>query len=121
MGPDIGAVEIYEDRHVADDSNRMLRAIRSKRLPLFKKKELHGAADGEIRAHLLLHFFHRHRIAMRQFTGPAVPAFQLETRAQSIEQNEVIEPPLVLAAKGLETSAGIRRSGANKIARRFKQ
>src|SRR5271166_5369085 len=118
MGPDIGTVEIYEDRHVADDSNRMLLAMRSKRLPLFKKKELHDAAEGEIRAHLLLHFFHRQRIAMRQFTGPAVPAFELETRAQSIEENEVVEPPLVLTAKGVETSAGIRRSGANKVARR---
>src|ERR1035441_71294 len=44
-GPDIGAVEIHEDRHVAHDANRMLRAIGSKSLPLFEEKELHDAAE----------------------------------------------------------------------------
>src|SRR6266851_9405150 len=48
VGPDIGAIKIYEDRDVAHDANRMSRAIGSKRLPLFEEKQLHGAADIEL-------------------------------------------------------------------------
>src|SRR5271157_4959769 len=121
MSPDIGAVEIYEDRNVAHDANRMLRAISTKRLPLFEEKELHGAADIEIVEHFRLSLLDRHRIAMTQFAGPAVPAFQLEARAQAIEENEVIEPPLILPAEALVTRARVRCSGAHEIVRRFKQ
>jgi hypothetical protein len=99
MGPDIGAVEIHEDRDVAHDANRMLRAIGSKRLPLFVEKKLHGAAGVEIVEHFGVRLLDRHWIAMSQFAGPAVPAFQFETRAQAVEENEVIEPPLVLPAE----------------------
>src|SRR5271154_3589706 len=34
MSPDVGTVEIHEDRNVAHHANRMLRAIGPKRLPL---------------------------------------------------------------------------------------
>src|SRR5437899_5688852 len=113
MGPDIGAVEIDKNRDVAHDANRTLRAIGSKRLPLFEEKELHDAADVEIIEHFRVRLLDRRRIAMSQFAGPMVPAFQLETRAQTIEENEVIEPPLVLPAEILITGAGVRCSGAN--------
>ena len=58
---------------------------------------------------------------MRQFAGPAVPSFQLKTRAQTIEEHEVIKPPLVLPAEALVTRAGVRGSGAQEVVRRFKQ
>src|SRR5216684_1650009 len=105
VGPDIGAVEIYEDRDVAHDANRMLRAIGSKRLPLFEEKELHGAADIEIVEHFRVSLLDRRRIAMSQFAGPVVPAFQLEARTQTIEEDEVIEPPLVLPAEAIVAGA----------------
>src|SRR6266478_5935237 len=92
MGPDIGAVEIDKNRDVAHDANRTLRAVGAERLPLFEEKELHGAADIEIVEHFSVRLLDRHRIAMSQFAGPAVPPFQLETRAQTIEEHEVIEP-----------------------------
>src|ERR1700687_4447758 len=121
MSPDVGAVEIYENRDVARDANGMLRAIGSKRLPLFEEKELHGAAYIEIVEHFRVSPLDCHRVAMTQFAGPAVPAFQLEARAQAIEENEVIEPPLILPAEALVTGAGVRCSGAHEIVRRFKQ
>src|SRR5208282_3253990 len=77
VGPDIGAVEIHENRHVAHNVNRTLRAIGSKSLPLFEEKELHDAAEIEIVEHFPTRLFDRHRIAMNQFAGPSVPAFQL--------------------------------------------
>src|SRR5712664_3652962 len=119
VGPDIGTVEIYKDRDVAHDANRTLRAVGAERLPLFEEKELHDAADIEIVEHFRVRRLERRRIAMSQFAGPMVPAFQLETRAQTIEENEVIEPPLVLPAEILITGAGVRCSGAHKVARRF--
>src|SRR5712664_1397783 len=100
MGPDVGAVEVYKDRDVAHDANRTLSAIGSERLPLFEEKKLHGAADVEVVAHFRVRLLERRRIAMSQLTGPVVPALQLEPRAQTIEENEVIEPPLVLPAEG---------------------
>src|SRR6266849_443177 len=121
MSPDIGAIEIYEDRDVAHDPNRMLRAIGSQRLPLLEEKELHGASHIEFVEHLRVLLVQRHRIAVSQFTGPAIPAFQLETRAQPIEENKVIQPPLILPAEVLIAEAGIRGSGAQEVARRFKQ
>ena len=119
MGPDIGAVEIYKDCDVAHDANRTLRAVGAERLPLFEEEKLHDAADIEIVEHFRVRLLDRRRIAMSQFAGPMVPAFQLETRTQTIEENEVIEPPLVLPAEILITGAGVRCSGANKVARRF--
>src|SRR5258708_13692419 len=101
VGPDIGAVEIYEDCDVAHDANRTLRAIGSQRLPLFEEKELHGAAGIEIVEHFRVRRLDRQRGTMSQFAGPAVPAFQPETCAQAIEKNEIIKPPLVLPAAGL--------------------
>ncbi len=58
---------------------------------------------------------------MSQFAGPVVPAFQLETRPQAIEEDEVIEPPLILPAEALVTRARVRRSRAHEIVRRFEQ
>src|ERR1700692_3188140 len=121
VGPDVSAVEIHKDRDVAHNANRMLSAIGSKRLPLFEEEKLSGAADIEIVEHFRVSLLDRRRIAMSQFAGPVVPAFQLETRAQAIEENEVIEPPLVLAAEGLITRAGIRRSGVHEVARSLEQ
>jgi hypothetical protein len=103
MGPDIGTVEIHKDRDIAHNANRTLRAIGSKRLPLFEEKELHGTADIEIVLHFRVRLLDRHWIAMSQFARPAVPAFQFETRAQAIEENEVIEPPLILPAEAFVT------------------
>src|ERR1035441_7688189 len=120
VGPDIDAVEIYEDRDVAHDANATLRAIGTKRLPLFEEKELHGAADVELVEHFRVRLLDRHRIAMRQSAGPAVPGFQMETRAQTVEQHEVVEPPLVLPAEALVARAGIWGSRAQEVTRRFK-
>src|SRR5208337_2884543 len=120
MGPDIGAVEIHKDGDVAHDANGMLRAVGTKRLPLLEEKELHGAADLEIVEHFRVRLLDCHWIAMRQFTRPAVPAFQVETGAQSIEQHKVIEPPLVLPAEVLIARACTRWSRAHKVVRRFK-
>src|SRR6202023_765087 len=78
VGPDIGAVKIYKDRNVAHDANRTLRAIGSKRLPLFEEEKLHNAAEIEIIEHFLVRLLDPRRIAMSQFAGPAVPALQLE-------------------------------------------
>src|SRR6266403_1180749 len=119
VGPDIGAVEIDKDRDVAHDSNRTLSAIGSERLPLFEEKELHDAADIEIVEHFRVRLLERRRIAMSQLAGPVVPALQLEPRAQTIEENEVIEPPLVLPAEGFRSRAGIRCGGPHEVARRF--
>src|SRR3981189_3014010 len=105
MGPDVGAVKIDKDRHVAHDANRMLSAIGSHRLPLFEEKTLHTAADSECVEHFRVRLLDRRRIAMSQFAGPMVPAFQLETRAQTVEENEVIKPPLVLPAEVLVAGA----------------
>ncbi len=58
---------------------------------------------------------------MTQSAGPAVPAFQFETRAQLIEENKVIEPPLVLPAEIIVTGARVRRRGAHEVARRFEE
>src|ERR1700730_15289419 len=77
VGPDIGAVEIYKDRNVAHDTNRTLRAIGSKRLPLFEEENLYDAADIEIVEHFLVRLLDPRRIAMSQFVGPVVPALQL--------------------------------------------
>src|ERR1035437_2542983 len=95
VGPDIGAVEIYEDRDVAHDANGTLRAIGTKRLPLFEEKELHGAADVELIKHFHVRLLDRHGVAMRQSPGTALRVFQMETRAQTVEQHEVVKPPLV--------------------------
>src|ERR1700674_87945 len=121
VGPDIGAVEIYKDRDVAHDANGTLRAIGAERLPLFEEEKLHDATDIEIVEHFRVRLLDRRRIAMSQFAGPVVPAFQLETGAQTIEENEVIEPPLVLPAEAIVAGACVRRSGVHKVARRFEQ
>src|SRR6202158_2007913 len=121
VGPDIGAVKIYKDRDVAHNANRTLRAVGAERLPLFEEEKPHDAADIEIVEHFRVRLLDRHRITMSEFAGPVVPPFQLETRAQTIEENEVIEPPLVLPAEVLISGAGIRCSGAHEVARRFEQ
>src|SRR5208283_4269615 len=118
MGPDTGVVETHEDRDVTHDPNRMLRAISSQRLPLFEEKKLHDAAGIEIFLHFRTSLRHRHRIAMRQFARPVVPALQLETRPQAIEENKVIEPPLILPAEIFVTRTAVGRSRAHKIVRR---
>src|SRR5271157_1286248 len=59
VGPDIGAVEIYEDRDVAHDANRMLRAISPKRLPLFEEEKLQDAADIELLEHFCVRLLDR--------------------------------------------------------------
>src|SRR6195256_5332268 len=121
MGPDVGAVKIYKDRHVAHDANRMLSAIGSQRLPLFEEKKLHSAADIELVEHFRVRLLDRRRIAMSQLGGPMVPALQFETRAQTIEENEVIKPPLILPAEVLVAGARVRWSGTHGVVRRFKQ
>src|SRR5258708_18113761 len=79
VGPDIGAVEIYEDCDVAHDANRTLRAIGSQRLPLFEEKELHGATGIEIVEHFRVRRLDRQRDTISQLPEPAVPAFQPRT------------------------------------------
>src|SRR5208282_1262018 len=115
MSPDIGTVEIHEDGDVAHDTNGTLRAIGTKRLPLLEKEELHDAAHIEFLEHFGVRLLEGHWIAVGQFVGPSVPIFQLETRAQTVEKNKVVEPPLVLTAEALITRTGVRRSGAHEI------
>ncbi len=99
----------------------MLGAICPKRLPLFKEKELHYASHIKIVEHVRVRLLQRHRIAMRQFAGPTVPAFELEMGAQTIEENEVVKPPLVLPAKALVTRARVWRSRLHEVVGCFKQ
>src|SRR5271154_5511239 len=96
MRPDIGAVEIHEDRNVAHDTNRMFRTIGSKRLPLFEEKKLHRAADIEFFGHFQPYLIDGRRFPMTQSARPAVPAFEFETGAQAIEENKIVEPPSIL-------------------------
>src|SRR5260221_6217895 len=84
VGPAIGAVEIYEDRDVANDANRTLCAIGSQRLPLSEDKKLHGAAGIEIVEQLRARRLDRQRVTMSQFAGPAVPAFHTDKSASAI-------------------------------------
>src|SRR5260370_41938890 len=74
VGPDIGAVKIYKDRNVAHDTNRTLRAIGSKRLPLIEEEKLHDAAAIEIVEHFLVRLLDTRRIATTQLPGPVAPA-----------------------------------------------
>ena len=121
MSPDIGAVEINKDCDVAHDANGALRTVSSKRLPLFVEKKLQGAADIQLVEHLGVSLLHGYRIAMREFTGPAVPAFQLETRAQTVEENKVIEPPAILATEVVVARSRVGRSRIQEFARRLEQ
>ena len=114
MRPNIGAIEIHKDRDVAHYANRLLRAISSQRLPLLVEKKLHRAAHVEFVMHFGLRLGDRDRIAVNKFARPMVPAFKLETRAQSIEKDEVIEPCLILPAKIFKTPACRRSGGAHE-------
>src|SRR5271166_1426379 len=121
MGPDVGAVEIYEDGDIAHDANGTFCAIGPKRLPLLEEKELNDAPHVEILEHFHVRLLQRHGIAMGQWAWPAVPAFQLETRAQTVEEDEVVEPPFVLPAEALVARPGVWCSGAQEVVCRFKK
>src|SRR5208337_497919 len=45
MRPNIGAVEIDKNRHIAGDANRTLRTIGAQRLPLLEEEKLHHPAQ----------------------------------------------------------------------------
>src|SRR5260370_718772 len=125
VGPDIGAVKIYEDRDVAHDANRMSRAIGSKRLPLFEEKKLHGAADIEFVEHLRVSLVQRHRIAMSQFAGPAGPPVQFEQggarggkkiRERICRRTKVANPAARRQRSGMkQNSAGAREWHSKSI------
>src|ERR1019366_5098076 len=97
------------------------RAIGAKRLPFVVKKELDRAADVEIVLHFRACLSQRLRIAMRQFVRPVVPALQLKTGAQCVEEDEVVEPPLILVGEVFIAGATIRRGGVQKVSCRFEK
>ena len=58
---------------------------------------------------------------MSQFTGPAVPTFQFEAGTQTIEENKVVKPPLILETETFESGARISWRANQKAARSFKK
>src|ERR1700678_3754794 len=120
MSPNIGAIEIDEDRNIAHHTDRVLCAISAKRLPLLKEEKLDGTANIEFMVQFRPYSCERRWLTMSQFAGPAVPAFELVTRTQSVEQNKVVEPPLILPAEAFVTRIRIRCGGVHEITRRFK-
>ena len=55
---------------------------------------------------------------MNQFAGPAIPVFEMKAGAETIEEHEVIEPPLVLLAEIFETGPRVAGGGAQEVAGR---
>ena len=56
---------------------------------------------------------------MSQFALPVVPTFQVELRAQAVEQDEVVQPPSVFLAETVETGTRVWWGGAQEVVRGF--
>jgi len=116
MRPNVGAVEVDEDGNVADYANRFLSAVGTQRMPLLVKKELNHSAGFEIVGKLASFFVEGCRVAVSQFTRPAIPSLQMEIRPQAIKENEIVEPPCLVTAELLETRAWPRGCTSKKLA-----
>src|SRR5215469_3265263 len=103
MRPDVGAVMIHENGDIADHADGAIGAIFPERSPLLVEGELQGAADAYIDGQFLPRFRHRGRLPLGELLRPMVPRCELSAGAEGIEQNEIVEPPLIVAAKGFET------------------
>ena len=84
---------------------RFLRTIGAQRMPLLVKKELNHAAGFEIVGEFPAFFVEGHRITVSQFARPAIPTLQVKMRPQTVKENEIVQPPLVVFAEALELLA----------------
>src|SRR6266404_8820070 len=103
MGPDVRAVIVHEDGNVADDANAALAAISVNRLPLLEECELQSALDGNLLRQLLPYLLQGFGTALCDGSRPFVPALQPKFLAQAGEENEIFQPPGVVATKRFET------------------
>jgi len=56
---------------------------------------------------------------MSQFARPAVPTFQVELRAQAVEQDEVVQPPSVFLTETVETGTRVWWGGTQEFVSGF--
>jgi len=85
------------------------------------EEKLHCAARFEIVAQLGTLAREGDWIAMGKFARPLVPALQLKLSPETVEEDEVFQPPGVVATELLKPTAGTGWGGSEKVMRSFKQ
>ena len=121
MRPNIGAIVIHEDCDIADHANRPFGAILPQRAPLFIKGKLKSASNLDVVRQFLTSLLQRCRLAMREISWPLVPTHKFLSGTKRVEQNEVIQPPMILGTESIQSAAETARSCAQEIPRRLKE
>src|SRR5579884_344188 len=99
MGPDVGAVEADEDRHVADEANIPRRTVFTQGAPLLVKRELQRPRDGQVFSGLSVEAIQSFWLPMFQRVRPVRPEGVVEFSPQHGELRPRIQPCTVFAAE----------------------
>src|SRR6266496_3240162 len=90
-------------------------------MPLLVEEELGHPAPGKLRGQFFAGSLDRPGLAPRQRRGPVVPAGFRMPAAESIKENKIFQPPVVLLAKVIEFRFCASRSTCQKIGSRLPQ
>src|SRR5216683_3454309 len=93
IAPDVRAVKVDKDCHIANDLDAALVAILSQRAPLLEERKLNGAFGFQVRLKLQAKFMHRLGITMGQSGDPRTPRGPCVMLAHHIKENEILQPP----------------------------
>src|SRR4051812_33358760 len=105
MSPHVGAVITDKDRNIADDLYAAAVGGFPHRAPLLEEKELDDAQHLQLVLQLQKRFFHCCGFARGQLGRPGIPGYASVTLAQNGEENEILQPPIVVGAKTFEAVA----------------
>src|SRR4051812_40144146 len=105
MRPDVSAVIADEDGDVADDLDAALRGNRPDGTPLLGKKELDDAMELQLFREFVMRFLESFRLPRGELARPSVPRGAVEALAQAGEEDEILQPPIILGAEALKTVA----------------
>src|SRR5258706_441777 len=96
--------EVVQADKVADDADAILAAMLMQPFPLIKEGELQRAFDLQLVGVFLANGVDRSRFAESDGARPLVPALAIESFAQHIEEDKILQPPGVLLTKALEAA-----------------
>ena len=119
MRPDIGTVVADEDGDIAHNLNVELAAVLLQRAPLLEEGELKKLGHREFFLVLLAQEVERIVVAMADFGGPGVPTSAVVAVAEEVEEDEIVEPPAIIAAEAVVTFAGTSIGTAQEAAAGF--
>src|SRR5215813_3891629 len=105
MIPNVGAIEIDEDRNVPYQLYSFRRAVLVHCAPLLEEEKLNCARDHQFALLVPFQLFNGCRITPSQFVWPFCPAFFTVTAAKNFKQGVIFKPPSIKPAKRLESFA----------------